>query len=64
MQGSWRAVADRTRAYRASTAEDRLTDAAWHIFALTKLRQYGDAAQELASLGVLDSGGAAGEGEH
>ena len=62
MQGSWRAVADRTKAHKASTAEDRLTEAAWHIFALAKLRQYGDAARELESLGPLDSSKS--DGEH
>ncbi len=34
---------------------DMLVGAAWHIFALTKLRQYGSAADELAALGSLDS---------
>ncbi|BDA49206.1 Trafficking protein particle complex subunit 12 [Coccomyxa sp. Obi] len=55
LQGSWRAVAERTNAYRNAPVDDLLVGAAWHIFALTKLRQYGNAADELASLSPLDS---------
>ena len=54
-QGSWRAVAERTKAYKASNSEQCLTSAAWHIFALAKLRMYGEASAELASLGSLDA---------
>lgn len=55
LQGSWRAVAERTTAYKDAPMGDKLVGAAWHIFALTKLRQYGSAADELAALGSLDS---------
>lgn len=47
-------MAERTKGHRGSAAGDRLTQAAWHIFALAKLRMYPSAAEELAALGPLD----------
>ena len=48
-------MVERTKVYRGSAAGDQLTQAAWHIFALAKLRMYPSAAEELAALGPLDA---------
>ncbi len=48
-------MAERTKRYRGSAAEERLAQAAWHILALAKLRMYPSAAEELAALGPLDA---------
>jgi hypothetical protein len=54
-QGAWRVVLERTRGYMRSPRDEILTNATWCILALTKLQQYTTAAEELASLGNLDS---------
>ncbi|KAK9814551.1 hypothetical protein WJX72_007745 [[Myrmecia] bisecta] len=54
-QGAWRAVLDRLKDYRATEGEELLSNAAFFILALTKLRMYGAAADELSRLGSLDA---------
>jgi hypothetical protein len=54
-QGAWRVVLERTRGYMRSPRDEILANATWCILALTKLQQYTAAAEELASLGNLDS---------
>ena len=54
VQGCWKAVAERTRSFSAAARERDLTQAAWHIFALAKLRRYRDAETALNSLGDLE----------
>ena len=53
-QGCWKAVAERTRSFSAAAREGDLTQAAWHTFALAKLRRYRDAETALNSLGDLE----------
>ena len=55
VQGCWKAVAERTRSFSAAAREGDLTQAAWHTFALAKLRRYRDAEAALNSLGALES---------
>ena len=54
VQGCWKAVAERTRSFSAAAREGDLTQAAWHIFALAKLRRYRDAEAALNGLGNLE----------
>ena len=55
VQGCWKAVAERTRSFSAAAREKDLTQAAWHIFSLAKLRRYRDAEAALNSLGNIES---------
>ena len=55
VQGCWRAVSERTRSFSAAARQKDLTPAAWHIFALAKLRMYREADTALNSLGDLES---------
>ena len=55
MQGSWRAIAERTANFLQHGSEAMFHDASWHVVAQMKLRDYPAAAEALASLGDLDS---------
>ncbi len=55
LQGSWRAVLERTGAYKTAAEDERLTLAAWHVFALAKLRLYREAESAFSGLGDLDA---------
>ena len=56
MQGQWRRLAEHLKGYRSwSDQEDFMSNAAFYVLALTKLRQYTVAAEELARLGDLDA---------
>ena len=48
-------MAERTRSFSAAARVGDLTQAAWHIFALAKLRRYRDAEAALSGLGNLES---------
>ena len=54
-QGEWRAIAQRVRIYQKAGPERMLTEAAWHILSLVKLRNFTGAAEELAGLGDLNA---------
>lgn len=55
VQGCWKAVAEQTRDYKDAAEDQYLASAAWHIFALAKLRMYREAEAALAGLGDLDA---------
>ena len=55
LQGHWKAVLERTKGYKAAAEDERLTLAAWHLFALAKLRMYREAESAFAGLGDLDA---------
>ena len=51
LQGRWRDVVERTRAYKNDPTGSALTLAGWHIFGLAKLRMYREAEAALIGLG-------------
>ena len=60
-QGSWRACVERAREILATSTNastDWLPVAAYHVLALTKLKSYGAASDELRKLGRGGLGGA------
>ncbi|KAK9868400.1 hypothetical protein WJX84_009501 [Apatococcus fuscideae] len=55
-QGQWQRLREHLKAFRSwSDPEDFMSNAAFYILALTKLRQYTVAAEELTRLGDLDA---------
>ncbi len=55
-QGAWRTILERLKDFRQNSAsEDLLPRAAWYALALSKLRMYSAAAEELDLLGPLDA---------
>ena len=56
LQGAWRTILERLKDFRQNCAsEDLLPRAAWYTLALSKLRMYSAAAEELDLLGPLDA---------
>ena len=56
LQGAWRTILERLKDFRQNSAgEDLLPRAAWYALALSKLRMYSAAAEELDLLGPLDA---------
>lgn len=56
IQGAWRTVLERLKDFRQNSSEaELLSNAAWYILALSKLRMYTACAEELALLGPLDA---------
>ena len=56
VQGQWRRLAEHLKAFRSwSDPDDFMSNAAFFVLALTKLRQYTVASQELNKLGDLDA---------
>ena len=55
LQGCWKAVLERTKGYKAAPDDEMLTLAAWHLFALAKLRMYREAESAFKGLGDLDA---------
>ena len=56
IQGAWRTVLERMKDFRQKSSEaELLSNAAWYILALSKLRMYTACAEELALLGPLDA---------
>ncbi|KAK9844624.1 hypothetical protein WJX74_004886 [Apatococcus lobatus] len=55
-QGQWRRLAEHLKGFRSwSDPDDFMSNAAFYVLALTKLRQYTVAAEELTKLGDLDA---------
>ena len=56
MQGQWRRLSEHLQAFRSwSDFDDFMSNAAFYVLALTKLRQYSAAAEELTRIGDLDA---------
>lgn len=55
LQGCWKAVLERTKMYRSAAEDEMLILAAWHLFALAKLRMYKEAESALNGLGDLNA---------
>lgn len=53
LQGCWKAVLERTKGYKVAEEDERLTLAAWHLFALARLRMYREAEAAFNGLGDL-----------